>query len=112
MQALGFDPVADERLEQPAGATADVQDIALSGKLARAQVEQRRQQLFADRSVARVVSRPLALPVGVFGLLMLIQPTYFSGFLSSLWGILALFVAVVLMVVGSLWMMVVVKVKF
>jgi Flp pilus assembly protein TadB len=54
----------------------------------------------------------LALPVGVFAFLMLSQPGYFSGFFTSIWGYVALVVAVVLMIVGTLWMLASVKVKF
>ncbi len=54
----------------------------------------------------------ILLPVVVFGVLMLIQPSYFNGFLSSIIGIIALVVAMILLVVGSLWMMAAVKVKF
>lgn len=52
------------------------------------------------------------LPVGVFTFLLLTQPAYFSGFFSNILGIFALIAAVVLLAVGSLWLMVVVKVKF
>jgi Flp pilus assembly protein TadB len=52
------------------------------------------------------------LPIGVFLFLILIQPTYFSGFFGSIIGILALVMAVILLVAGSLWMRAVVKVKF
>ena len=52
------------------------------------------------------------LPVGVFTFLVLTQPTYFAGFFSSIWGIIALVVAAILLAAGSLWMMAVVKVKF
>lgn len=54
----------------------------------------------------------LLLPVGVFVFLLLAQPTYFAGFFVSIWGYVALAVAVVLMIVGSVWMMAAVKVKF
>jgi len=54
----------------------------------------------------------LALPVGVFVFLLLAQPTYFAGFFVSIWGYVALVLAVVLMAVGSVWMMAAVKVKF
>ena len=54
----------------------------------------------------------LALPIGVFAFLMLSQPSYFSGFFTSIWGYVALAVAVVLMIVGTLWMLASVKVKF
>jgi Flp pilus assembly protein TadB len=54
----------------------------------------------------------IALPVGVFTFLILTQHNYLTGFFGSIWGILALVVAVILLIVGSVWMMVVVKVKF
>lgn len=52
------------------------------------------------------------LPIGVFTFLLFTQPNYFNGFLGNVAGIIALIVAAVLLIVGSLWMMVVVKVKF
>ncbi|WP_104197830.1 type II secretion system F family protein [Cryobacterium sp. M15] len=52
------------------------------------------------------------LPIGVFAFLVITQPNYFNGFLGNIFGIIALIVAAVLLIVGSLWMMAVVKVKF
>ena len=52
------------------------------------------------------------LPISVFTFLLITQPNYFNGFLSNVAGIIALIVAAILLVLGSLWMMVVVKVKF
>ncbi|TFC15184.1 type II secretion system protein F [Cryobacterium algoritolerans] len=54
----------------------------------------------------------IMLPIGVFAFLLLTQPAYFNGFLGNIWGIGALVVAAILLVVGALWMMAVVKVKF
>jgi Flp pilus assembly protein TadB len=54
----------------------------------------------------------ILLPIGVFTFLILTQHNYLTGFLGSIWGILALVVAAILLIVGSVWMMVVVKVKF
>lgn len=54
----------------------------------------------------------LLLPVGVFAFIFLTQPAYFSGFFVSVWGYIALALAVVLMAVGSVWMLAAVKVKF
>jgi tight adherence protein B len=54
----------------------------------------------------------ILLPIGVFTFLVLTQPAYFAGFFQSIFGILALVVAGVLLILGSLWMMAVVKVKF
>ncbi|MFO7690797.1 MAG: type II secretion system F family protein [Cryobacterium sp.] len=54
----------------------------------------------------------ILLPIGVFTFLLVTQPGYFGGFLTSIWGIAALVVAAILLIGGSLWMMVAVKVKF
>jgi Flp pilus assembly protein TadB len=54
----------------------------------------------------------ILLPVGVFTFLLLTQPSYFSGFFGSIIGILALLLAVILLVLGTLWMIAAVKVKF
>jgi Flp pilus assembly protein TadB len=54
----------------------------------------------------------ILLPIGVFLFLLLTQPSYFEAFFSSILGILALIVAAILLLLGSLWMMAVVKVKF
>lgn len=54
----------------------------------------------------------ILLPIGVFAFLLLVRPEYFAGVFASIWGILALVAAAVLLIVGSIWMMAVVKVKF
>jgi len=52
------------------------------------------------------------LPIAVCGFLLLTNPNYFAGFFGNLVGIAALIVAVILLVVGSIWMAAVIKVKF
>jgi Flp pilus assembly protein TadB len=52
------------------------------------------------------------LPIGVFLFLLLSQPLYFAGFLGSIWGITALVVAAVLLVLGSVWIKAAVTVRF
>lgn len=54
----------------------------------------------------------ILLPIGVCSFLLLTNPAYFAGFLGNVIGIAALVVAVILLILGSLWMMAVVKVKF
>lgn len=76
----------------------------------RNQIRRQVKALSAEGRLSAIVL--IALPIGVFAFLLLTQPDYFSGFLSHIFGILALIAAVVLLVVGSLWLMVVVKVKF
>ena len=52
------------------------------------------------------------LPVVVFLFILLVRPSYLEIFFSNILGILALVIAVILLIVGSFWMMAVVKVKF
>ncbi len=52
------------------------------------------------------------LPVVVFLFILLVRPSYLEIFFSNILGILALVVAAILLIVGSLWMMAVVRVKF
>lgn len=54
----------------------------------------------------------ILLPIVVFVLILLVRPSYFDGFFSNILGIIALIVAVILLIIGSFWMMAVVKVKF
>lgn len=52
------------------------------------------------------------LPMAVCGFLLLTNPGYFAGFFANSIGIAALVAGAVLLILGSLWMMAVVKVKF
>lgn len=54
----------------------------------------------------------VALPILVFLFLMFTQPTYFAGFFSSAIGIIALIVAAILLIVGTIWMAFTVRVRF
>lgn len=54
----------------------------------------------------------ISLPIGVFSFLLFAQPTYIQGFFGHIVGVVALVIGVVLLGLGSLWMMAVVKVKF
>ncbi|MFC6356672.1 type II secretion system F family protein [Luethyella okanaganae] len=76
----------------------------------RNQIRRQVKALSAEGKMSAIVL--ILLPIGVFAFLLLTQPGYFAGFFTSIWGAVALLVAGVLLIVGSLWMMVVVKVKF
>ena len=54
----------------------------------------------------------VALPIVVFLFLLIVQPTYFNAFFQHPLGIVALSVAAVLLVIGSIWTALVVRVKF
>lgn len=76
----------------------------------RNQIRRQVRALAAEGKISAYVL--IALPIGVFAFLLLTQPSYFNGFFGNIVGILALVVAAILLVVGSIWMMAVVKVKF
>lgn len=92
------------------GNLSDVFDQVGSTIRERNQIRRQVSALSAEGRLSALVL--IFLPVGVFTFLLLTQPTYFSGFFSNILGIFALIAAVVLLAIGSLWLMVVVKVKF
>ncbi|MEF3402634.1 type II secretion system F family protein [Agromyces sp. CCNWLW203] len=54
----------------------------------------------------------IVLPIALFLLFAFMQPTYLPTFFGSIIGILALILASILMIVGSVWVAAVVRVKF
>ncbi len=54
----------------------------------------------------------IVLPIALFLFFALIQPTYTAAFFGNIFGILALIVAALLMIIGSVWISIVVRVKF
>ena len=54
----------------------------------------------------------IGLPIAVALFLMIVQPTYFAGFFQSIFGIIALVVAGILLILGAVWISFTVKVKF
>jgi Flp pilus assembly protein TadB len=112
MQSDDFRWIAEAvAINQEAGGNlSDVLDQA--GKTIRERNEIRRQvkALSAEGRMSAVVL--LALPIGVFLLVSLARPGYFAPLFTNILGIAAIVAAVILMVVGSLWMRVAVRVKF
>ena len=92
------------------GNLADVFDQVGATIRERSQIRRQVKSLSAEGRLSAIVL--IALPVGVFLFLLLTQPSYFAGFFTSILGIIALIAAVVLLIVGSLWLMVAVLVKF
>jgi Flp pilus assembly protein TadB len=76
----------------------------------RNQIRRQVKALSAEGRLSAVVL--ICLPVAVALAILVIQPGYLSVFVDSIFGILALVVAVLLGIVGSLWMLAVVRVKF
>ena len=54
----------------------------------------------------------MGLPIGVFAYLFIVQPRYFDAFFTNVFGIMALIGALILLIIGSIWMSKVVKVTF
>jgi Flp pilus assembly protein TadB len=96
--------------QEAGGNLSDVLDQA--GRTIRERNEIRRQvkALSAEGRMSALVL--LALPVGVFLLVSLFRPGYFAPLFTSVLGIAAVVAAVILMIVGSLWMRVAVRVRF
>ena len=92
------------------GNLADVFDQVGATIRERNQIRRQVRSLSAEGRLSAIVL--IALPVGVFLFLLVTQPGYFAGFFINVFGIIALVVAVILLIVGSLWLMLVVRVKF
>jgi tight adherence protein B len=72
-----------------------------------------RRQVSALSAVGRLSGMILVgLPIAVALFLAVTQPSYFSAFFESALGVIALVVAALLLIVGSIWMAFTVKVKF
>ena len=96
--------------QETGGNLAEVLDQV--GKTIRDRNEIRRQvrALSAEGRLSAIVL--VALPILVFLFLIVVQPTYFSAFFQHPLGIVALVVAGVLLVIGSIWTALTVRVKF
>ena len=96
--------------QETGGNLAEVLDQV--GKTIRDRNEIRRQvrALSAEGRLSAIVL--VALPIVVFLFLVIAQPTYFSSFFQNPLGIVALIVAGVLLVIGSIWTALTVRVKF
>jgi len=92
------------------GNLADVFDQVGATIRERNQIRRQVKSLSAEGRLSAIVL--IALPIGVFLFLLVTQPGYFAGFFTSILGIIALVVAVLLLIVGSLWLMAAVRVKF
>lgn len=112
MQSDDFEWVAQAIAinQETGGNLAEVLDQV--GKTIRDRNEIRRQvrALSAEGRLSAIVL--VALPIVVFLFLVVVQPTYFSAFFSNPIGIVALAIAAVLLIIGSIWTALTVRVKF
>ena len=54
----------------------------------------------------------MTLPIAVFIIVLFLQPNYLAPFFETILGWFALGAAVILMIIGSVWMLFAVRVKF
>jgi len=96
--------------QETGGNLAEVLDQV--GKTIRERNEIRRQvaALSAEGRLSAVIL--VALPIGMFLLLLLVRPTYMSVLFTTVLGWISLFIAFILMIVGIIWTSFAVKVKF
>ncbi|MEV1131953.1 type II secretion system F family protein [Agromyces sp. NPDC049794] len=76
----------------------------------RNQIRRQVKALSAEGRLSAIIL--ISLPIGVFLGILVLQPSYLAPFFESISGWIAMFVAVVLMIIGTLWMMFAVRVKF
>lgn len=112
MQSKDFDWVAQAIgiNSETGGNLAEVLDQV--GKTIRERNQIRRQvsALSAEGRLSGIIL--VVLPIALFLFFALIQPTYTATFFQNVIGIIALIVAVLLLIAGSIWMAIVVRVKF
>ncbi len=112
MQSKDFDWIAQAIAinAETGGNLAEVLDQV--GKTIRERNQIRRQvaALSAEGRLSGMIL--VALPIGVFLFLSLIRPDYTAVFFQNIIGILALGVAVILLILGSIWLAFTVRVKF
>jgi tight adherence protein B len=112
MQSDDFEWVAQAIAinQETGGNLAEVLDQV--GKTIRDRNEIRRQvrALSAEGRLSAIVL--VALPIVVFLFLIVVQPTYFNAFFQNPLGIVALVVAGILLILGSIWTAFTVRVKF
>ena len=76
----------------------------------RNQIRRQVKALSAEGRLSAIIL--IALPIAVFLIVLFTQPQYLAPFFESILGWIALAVAVVLMIVGTIWMLFAVRVKF
>jgi tight adherence protein B len=112
MQSADFEWVAQAVAinQETGGNLAEVLDQV--GKTIRQRNEIRRQvkALSAEGRLSAVVL--VCLPIAVFLFLAVVQPNYVSVFFTNIFGIIALVVSFILLILGAIWVAFAVRVKF
>ncbi|MFB6612303.1 type II secretion system F family protein [Agromyces sp. NPDC056379] len=76
----------------------------------RNQIRRQVKALSAEGRLSAIIL--IALPIAVFAIVSFMQPGYLAPFFESLLGWAALSIAVILMIIGTIWMLFAVRVKF
>ena len=76
----------------------------------RNQIRRQVKALSAEGRLSAIIL--ISLPIAVFILVLFIQPGYLAPFFESIFGWLALGAAFILMIIGTVWMLFAVRVKF
>ena len=92
------------------GNLSEVLDQVASTIRERNQIRRQVSALSAEGRLSGIIL--ILLPIGVFLFLLWTQPEYFVPLFTNLIGILALILAVILLIIGSIWMLLTVRVKF
>lgn len=96
--------------QETGGNLAEVLDQVGRTIRERNQIRRQVKALSAEGRLSGIIL--VALPIGVFIFLAVTQPGYFTPFFETLAGIFALIVAGLLLIIGSIWIALVVRVKF
>lgn len=96
--------------QETGGNLAEVLDQVGRTIRERNQIRRHVRALSAEGRLSAIVL--VALPIGVFLFLLVTQPNYLTVFFTTVWGIIALIVAALLLIVGTIWISFAVRVKF
>lgn len=96
--------------QETGGNLAEVLDQVGRTIRERNQIRRHVKALSAEGRLSAIVL--VGLPIGVFLFLLITQPNYLSVFFTSVYGIVALFIAVILLIIGTIWIAFTVRVKF
>lgn len=95
---------------QTGGNLAEVLDQVGRTIRERNQIRRHVRSLSAEGKLSGIIL--VALPVLMFVVLGIIQPSFYPAFFQSIIGMIALVIAVILLILGTIWIAAVVKVRF
>lgn len=96
--------------QETGGNLAEVLDQVGKTIRERNQIRRHVRALSAEGRLSAIIL--VALPIGVFLFMMVTNPSYLTPFFTSIIGMIALVLAVILLIIGTIWVSFAVKVKF